>query len=249
MCDLPPRCSLTRCLCAVQSRSPFTPPPRSPLLSAAMVRRPCNASECVSHREESRRRRATHIHRLLLCAAAVLSLASCCHPKGCDRMVVGRTNCDASRCDLVRWRGVRLALVAAAVHPPHSLWTGRRTMRRETRKCWRSSSDPERSDAPHDMHSTTRRNAAHWRNQAALCRAAPVISHACPAPLMVAVALQTKLRFQALPDRASVTCEYSTAPFSFSERKQVAKTDRSEPTHRETRRSAARLHACVGRRA
>jgi exosome complex component RRP41 len=39
---------------------------------------------------------------------------------------------------------------------------------------------------------------------------------------------ETKLRSQALPDRCSVSCEYSVAPFSFSERKQVSKSDRSE---------------------
>jgi len=37
---------------------------------------------------------------------------------------------------------------------------------------------------------------------------------------------ETKLRSQALPDRCSISCEYSVAPFSFSERKQVSKSDR-----------------------
>jgi hypothetical protein len=45
---------------------------------------------------------------------------------------------------------------------------------------------------------------------------------------------ETKLRSQALPDRCSVSCEYSVAPFSFSERKQVSKSDRSDNRHATT---------------
>lgn len=38
---------------------------------------------------------------------------------------------------------------------------------------------------------------------------------------------ESKLHHQSLPDKAVVECEYATASFSFSERKQVSKTDRS----------------------
>lgn len=75
-------------------------------------------------------------------------------------------------------------------------------------------------------------NAARWisawldrGSHSVLTAAAP--HRAAPRPLFFSgLSPQVKLRHQSLPDRANVTCEYSTASFSFSERKQVNKSDR-----------------------
>ena len=96
----------------------------------------------------------------LVSSAGLRSLANFCLPRAFVPTVVVRTSCDGWRCDWAQWRGAATEEEEARRRPQS---TEQPTMRRETQKCWRSSSDQERSAAVDNERSQ------HWYSGARLC--------------------------------------------------------------------------------